>query len=119
VCQTFSILSCGHFGRRRPGNRCLTGGQVGHVWINGGFFILKKEIFDYIEEGEDLVQEPFHRLISENQLVAYKNPGFWACVDTLKEKTMFDEMYARGETPWVVWESANDERKREILALSR
>jgi glucose-1-phosphate cytidylyltransferase len=90
-----------------------------NVWINGGFFIMKKEVFDYIEEGEDLVQEPFHRLIRANQLVAYKSPGFWACVDTLKEKMMFDEMYARGETPWVVWESANEERKREILASSR
>jgi glucose-1-phosphate cytidylyltransferase len=89
------------------------------LWINGGFFIFKQDIFEYIGQGEDLVQEPFHRLIGENQLIAYKNPGFWACVDTLKEKTMFDEMYARGETPWVVWESENRETKREILTLSR
>jgi glucose-1-phosphate cytidylyltransferase len=74
------------------------------LWINGGFFVFKKEIFDYIREGEELVQEPFHRLIAENQLVGYRHRGFWACMDTLKEKKMFDEMYARGNMPWAVWE---------------
>ena len=89
------------------------------IWINAGFFIFKKEIFDYIEEGEDLVREPFHRLIAQNELVAYKNPGFWACVDTLKEKKMFDDMYAKGETVWAVWESANKQNQKEQLALSQ
>ena len=81
------------------------------IWINGGFFVLKQDIFDYIQEGEDLVREPFHRLIGEGQLFTYRNPGFWACVDTLKEKRMFDEMYARGDTPWVVWERTNQAAK--------
>jgi glucose-1-phosphate cytidylyltransferase len=76
------------------------------IWINGGFFILKKQIFEYIEEGEELVQEPFYRLIEKNQLLTYRNTGFWACVDTLKEKKMFDDMYARGETPWAVWDTS-------------
>ena len=67
------------------------------LWINGGFFVFKQEIFNYIQDGEELVQQPFHRLIQEQQLLTYRNPGFWACIDTLKEKTMFDEMYARGE----------------------
>ena len=73
------------------------------VWINGGFFVFKKEIFDYIHEGEELVQEPFYRLIAERQIIGYKNPGFWACIDTMKEKKMFDDMYASGKTPWMVW----------------
>jgi glucose-1-phosphate cytidylyltransferase len=73
------------------------------VWINGGFFIFKKEIFDYMREGEELVQEPFYRLIEDRQLVGYKNPGFWACIDTMKEKKMFDDMYATGNTPWMAW----------------
>lgn len=85
------------------------------IWINGGYFIFKQEIFDYIEEGEDLVQEPFYRLIDARQITAYKNPGFWACVDTLKEKKMFDEMFARGDTPWTVWETtAQEVRTRRI-----
>ncbi len=75
------------------------------IWINGGFFVFKKEIFDYIQEGEELVQEPFYRLLSQNQLLTYKNQGFWACIDTLKEKKLFDDMYAMGNTPWSVWDS--------------
>lgn len=78
------------------------------LWINGGFFALKQGVFDYIESGEELVLEPFQRLIYQKQLVAYRNPGFWACMDTLKEKMMFDEMYAAGRTPWKVWESGKD-----------
>ncbi len=73
------------------------------LWINGGFFVLRKEIFDYIYSGEELVLEPFQRLIQQKQLLAYKNSGFWACMDTLKEKILFDEMYAKGNTPWTVW----------------
>jgi glucose-1-phosphate cytidylyltransferase len=77
----------------------------GSFWINGGYFIFKREIFSYIQNGEDLVVEPFHRLIAEQQLMTYRNPGFWACMDTFKEKKLFDDMYARGEMPWAVWES--------------
>ncbi|MBE9068944.1 glucose-1-phosphate cytidylyltransferase [Leptolyngbya cf. ectocarpi LEGE 11479] len=82
--------------------------SVGHsdLWINGGFFVLRKDIFDYISPGEELVLEPFQRLIQQQQLIAYKNPGFWACMDTLKEKMLFDDMYAKGNTPWALWESS-------------
>ena len=77
----------------------------GDFWINGGYFIFKKEIFNYMRDGEELVVEPFHRLLAEKQLVTYRNPGFWACMDTFKEKKLFDDMHARGEMPWVVWEN--------------
>ncbi len=73
------------------------------LWINGGFFIFKKDIFDYIKEGEELVQEPFHRLIAKNQLIGYKYDRFFAAMDTFKEKQQFDAMYDNGETPWEVW----------------
>jgi glucose-1-phosphate cytidylyltransferase len=73
------------------------------LWINGGFFAFKREIFDYIKEGEDLVEEPFQRLIGLNQLTAYRYEGFWACMDTFKDKQAFDDMNARGDTPWQVW----------------
>lgn len=75
--------------------------------VNGGYFIFKKEIFDYIRDGEELVVEPFQRLIREKELIAYPFDGFWAGMDTFKEKQMFDDMYARGETPWAVWKSSN------------
>jgi glucose-1-phosphate cytidylyltransferase len=74
------------------------------IWINGGFFILKKEIFDYIEQGEELVYEPFARLIAQKQLLTHQHRGFFASIDTLKEKMMFDDMFARGDTPWTVWD---------------
>ena len=82
----------------------------GDMWINGGFFLFKQQIFEYIQEGEELVMEPFQRLIRANQLAAYRNPGFWACMDTFKEKRLFDDMYARGDMPWAVWQ--NNEAKR-------
>lgn len=72
-------------------------------WVNGGFFAFKREIFDYLKDGEDLVAEPFQRLIDRQQLTAYRHEGFWACMDTFKDKQAFDEMDARGETPWQVW----------------
>jgi len=72
--------------------------------INGGFFVFKKEIFDHIREGEELVKEPFYRLIAEKQLIAYPYDGFWAGMDTFKEKRMFDDLYHSGQMPWAVWE---------------
>ncbi len=75
------------------------------TWVNGGYFIFKREIFEYIQEGEELVVEPFQRLVNENKLIAYRYEGFWAGMDTFKEKQMFDEMYIRGERPWAVWQT--------------
>lgn len=77
-----------------------------NLWINGGFFALKQTIFDYIQDGEELVFEPFQRLIQRNELIAYRHKSFWACMDTLKEKMLLDEMYAKGNTPWTLWESS-------------
>jgi glucose-1-phosphate cytidylyltransferase len=78
------------------------------VWMNGGFFILRQEIFDYIKEGEELVNEPFERLIEEEQLISQKYDGFWLSMDTFKDKQVLDEMYARGEGPWEVWKKKGE-----------
>ena len=75
--------------------------------INGGFFIFKKAIFDYLGEGEELVQEPFQRLIQKGELIAYENRGFWAAMDTFKDKQRFDDMESQGKTPWTVWRRAS------------
>jgi glucose-1-phosphate cytidylyltransferase len=77
------------------------------VRINGGFFVFKDQIFDYIKDGEELVYEPFQRLIEKKQLVAYNHNGFWACMDTFKERQLLEDMYTRGETPWEVWKSSS------------
>ena len=74
-------------------------------WINGGYFVLRNEIFDYIHDNEDLVMEPFQRLIAERRLLAYRYEGFWAPMDTLKDKTNLDSMVESGYTPWRVWEN--------------
>jgi glucose-1-phosphate cytidylyltransferase len=71
--------------------------------INGGFFIFKSEIFKYLRDGEELVHEPFQRLIRENQLVTYPYDGFWAGMDTFKDKQWLDRLYACGQAPWQVW----------------
>jgi glucose-1-phosphate cytidylyltransferase len=73
------------------------------VRINGGFFVLKNDIFDYMKNDEELVSEPFQRLIESRQLIAYKHDGFWACMDTFKERQTLEDMYSRGETPWEIW----------------
>jgi glucose-1-phosphate cytidylyltransferase len=71
--------------------------------INGGFFIFKKAIFDYLKEDEELVEQPFRRLIEKRQLLTYSYDGFWACMDTFKEKQHLDEVYTRGNAPWELW----------------
>ena len=71
--------------------------------INGGYFIFRKEIFDYIKSGEDLVVEPFQRLIKIQQLIAYNYNGFWACMDTFKEQQQLDDMFTQSKAPWEVW----------------
>ena len=73
------------------------------IWINGGYFIFKKEIFNYINYGEELVMEPFQRLIAKEELFAYKYTGFLGVMDTFKEKQQLDDMYAQGQRPWEVW----------------
>jgi len=76
------------------------------IWINGGYYIFRKEIFEYINDGEELVEEPFRRLIRKDELVTYKYDGFWISMDTFKDKQMLDDMYARGEVPWEVWKAS-------------
>ena len=78
-----------------------------NIRINGGYFIFKEEIFNYMKEGEELVREPFRRLVSEKQLLAYPYEGFWACMDTFKDKQHLDDLYAKGKAPWQVWLNGN------------
>jgi glucose-1-phosphate cytidylyltransferase len=74
------------------------------VWVNGGYFVLRSDVFDYIRPGEDLVYDPFQRLVQEQQLLAYRHEGFWAPMDTLKEKQQLEVLAEGGAAPWRVWE---------------
>jgi glucose-1-phosphate cytidylyltransferase len=77
-----------------------------NVWINGGFFVFRREIFDCIQPGDELAQETFQRLVAKQALIGQKHNGFWACMDTLKDKQMFDDMAASGQMPWAVWQKS-------------
>ena len=79
--------------------------NIMNIRINGGFFIFREEIFSYIREREELVQEPFYRLIEERKLVAYPYEGFWGCLDTFKDKQVLDDLYERGPAPWELWKT--------------
>ena len=79
--------------------------RKGGARLNGGFFALRREVFSYIHAGEELVDEPFHRLIAEGRLTTYSHNGFWACMDTFKEKQELDDVFAHGNAPWEVWKT--------------
>jgi glucose-1-phosphate cytidylyltransferase len=76
--------------------------QDANLWINGGFFIFRREIFDYIEEGDELVEAPFKRLIEADQLMAFQHEGFWRPMDTLKDKHVLDDLVEKGTMPWLL-----------------
>jgi glucose-1-phosphate cytidylyltransferase len=77
----------------------------GSIRINGGFFIFKKRIFNYIREKEELVAEPFQRLVKEKQLIGYPYDGFWASMDTFKDKQQLESLCTGGSAPWEVWKT--------------
>lgn len=88
-------------------------GQVGGIepvvgtdlWINGGYFAMRSEIFDFIEPGEDIAPDVFDRLIEIGKLGSLRYEGFWAPLDTFKDKQRLDEMHTAGDAPWEVWKS--------------
>lgn len=89
-----------------PGSSLVSGVHAinnGSVRINGGYFIFKREIFNYIGEREELVIEPFQRLMRERQLVGYSYDGFWAGMDTFKDKQELERLWSSGTAPWHVW----------------
>jgi glucose-1-phosphate cytidylyltransferase len=87
------------------------------TWMNGGFFVLHQRIFDVLEETEELVNEPFRRLIARQELFALKYDGFWGCMDTYKDKQRLEEMVTRGDTPWQVWKEPPAPDEDELRRL--
>ena len=86
------------------------------IWINGGYFLFRREIFDFMREGEDLVLAPFQRLIEANQLMAYKHEGFWRSMDTLKDRQVLEDMVEQGKMPWRVPSPPEEKAKTLVLA---
>ena len=93
------------------------------IRINAGLFVLKRDIFRYVLPGEELVIEPFRRLIGDRELAAYEYNGFFAAMDTFKDKQQLDDLYEGGQPPWEVWRRANgvseSAESRGIDALDR
>jgi len=75
------------------------------IRINGGYFVFKRSIFDNIKDGEELVHEPFRRLIETQNLLAFAYDGFWKSMDTFKEKQELDDLASKGIAPWQLWKS--------------
>lgn len=75
------------------------------IWLNGGYFIFRQSIFDFIEPGDELVAAPFERLAKERKILVHKHEGFFAPMDTFKDKENLDRRYEEGNAPWVVWKS--------------
>jgi glucose-1-phosphate cytidylyltransferase len=73
-------------------------------WENGGYFVLRPEIFDYLAEGEDLVGDAIPRLVQRRKVLAYPHKGYWSPADTVKERARLEEMYHQGNCPWMIWD---------------
>jgi glucose-1-phosphate cytidylyltransferase len=70
------------------------------LWINGGYFVFRSEVFEYLREGEDLVYETLNRMIADDKVIAYPYEGFWAPMDTLKDKQRLEALVEAGDPPW-------------------
>lgn len=99
----------GRFGVLDVDNKRVTGMREkprgDGAWINGGFFVLSPRVLDYVD-GEQTIWEraPLESLAAEQQLFAYKHGGFWHPVDTLRDKTYLEELWATGRAPWKLWD---------------
>jgi glucose-1-phosphate cytidylyltransferase len=72
-----------------------------------------------MKDGEELLHEPFQRLVEQEQLLAYKYDGFWAAMDTFKDKQMLDDIFARGRAPWQVWDRSSQARPTPLATKPR
>jgi len=86
------------------------------VWVNGGFFVLRKDVFRYIKPKEELVYQPFSRMIAEGRVWTKKYTGFWQCMDTFRDKQILDELEASGDAPWCLWKSSRAAKQALVTA---
>ena len=97
--QSFHCIESDDDGRVR----CIRAAQACDIWINGGFFVLRREVFDHLRPGEELVGPAFDRLTAAGRLRCYRHDGYFAAMDTFKEKQELCELHARGDAPWELW----------------
>jgi glucose-1-phosphate cytidylyltransferase len=109
--QTFHLVESDREGHVTSINHAGTSDK----WINGGYFVFRQRIFDYIKPGEDLVDAPFARLIEDRELLTIHHEGFWACMDTFKERQQLEDLWSKGGAPWHVWAKNEHSRKRLVI----
>ncbi len=79
--------------------------QISAGWINGGFFVLEPDVFEYLEGDETYLEaDAMSQLAADGQLVAYRHHGFWQCMDTLRDKRLLNDMWRQEDPPWRVWQ---------------
>jgi glucose-1-phosphate cytidylyltransferase len=98
--QSFHVITLGEKGSVKDLQYVRESGLL----VNAGYFVLRNEIFDYMEPGDELVVQPFKRLIAKDLLLGYQHPGFWA-MDTFKEQQELTDQYLQGRAPWELWKS--------------
>lgn len=82
-------------------------------WENGGYFVFRPQIFDHLSEGADLVEDAIVRLVPQGRVLAYPYKGYWSPADTVKERAQLEEMYQRGNCPWMIWDPERSGRNRD------
>ena len=90
-------------------------------WENGGYFVIRPEIFNHLYENEDLVEDAIVRLVAQGRVLGYPHKGYWSPADTVKERAQLEEMYNRGDCPWMIWDPERSGRaaaatSAEVLA---
>ena len=87
--------------------RCM---KDSNVWVNGGYFVLRNDVFRYLKPSEEFVYEPMQRMIAEQRVWSERYEGFWQCMDTFKDKQILDELEASGSAPWCLWKNGHTAR---------
>jgi glucose-1-phosphate cytidylyltransferase len=75
-----------------------------NVWVNGGFFVFNRSIFEYLGPNDVLEGEPFERMAAQRQIMAYQHRGFWACMDTYKDTLTLNELWSTDRAGWKLWQ---------------
>jgi glucose-1-phosphate cytidylyltransferase len=99
--SSLDTVEVGDDGRVRA-IRCM---KDSNVWVNGGYYVLRKDVFRYLKPGEEFVYEPMQRMITEGKVWSRRYEGFWQCMDTFKDKQILDELESSGNAPWCVWKN--------------
>ena len=89
-----------------------------NVWINGGYFVLRSELLSDLWPGEDLVEEPFRRLLARGELLAQQHEGFWAPMDTLKDQQSLESLHDTGQAPWELWTAGQSADREPAAAIA-